>query len=100
MMFMDKEKDEVLCRCIETYGADAQIDMMIEEMSELTKALLKFRRDKGEHTIVLRNSVIDEIADVKIMCRQMEILFKAENEVNNRISFKVRRQQKRLDESK
>ena len=37
-------RPEVLQECVDTYGAEAQVDMAIEEMSELTKALLKYRR--------------------------------------------------------
>ena len=45
-----------------------------------------------------REDIIDELADVRIMCRQMELMFQAEDEVSNRIDFKVGRQVKRLDE--
>lgn len=41
--------------------------------------------------------IIDELADVRIMCRQMELLFQAEDEVERRIDFKVDRQIKRLE---
>ena len=34
----------VLTDALVAYGGDAQVDMMIEEMSEMTKALLKQRR--------------------------------------------------------
>ncbi len=104
--------DDVFKQCIATYGGDAQIDMCLEELSELTKALLKYRRKvalvKGEEVTPVsdgvnldkaRAAVIDELADVEIMCRQMELLFEAENEVNDRIQFKVDRQVKRLGSS-
>lgn len=38
---MDKE---ILQKAIDTYGVNAQSDMVIEEMSELTKEILKLRR--------------------------------------------------------
>lgn len=38
------EKREQLARIIEAYGTETQIDMALEEMSELAKALLKHRR--------------------------------------------------------
>lgn len=44
-----------------------------------------------------RTDIIDELADVRIMCRQMELLFQAEDEVERRIDFKVDRQLKRLE---
>ena len=42
---MEKEERTVLLtRAIRTYGEPAQIDMAIEEMAELTKALCKIKR--------------------------------------------------------
>ena len=41
----DKERKLVEKMCIDRYGRHAQIDMGIEGMSELTKALLKYRRN-------------------------------------------------------
>lgn len=107
------KRDDVLKRCICEYGAPAQVDMCIEEMSELTKALLKYRRKsalaKGENVnstseIInlnkAREDIIDELADVKIMCRQMELLFQVEDVVERRIDFKINRQIGRLEASK
>ena len=90
-------RDSVFRRCILEYGANSQIDMAIEEMAELTKALLKLRREKGRNSKSLIDDVIDEIADVRIMCRQMELLFKAEDRVEQRIDYKIKRQIKRLN---
>lgn len=95
-MMNSEERDAVFRRCICDYGTQAQVDMMIEEMSELTKALLKWRRAKGAGLFEARNNIIDELADVRIMCRQMEILFQAEDEVEKQIGFKVMRQKNRL----
>lgn len=92
-----ESRDVVFRRCICEYGTQPQIDVALEEMSELTKALLKWRRAKGAELTKARDNIIDEIADVRIMCRQMEILFQAEDEVERRIDFKVDRQKGRLD---
>ena len=91
-----EERDKVCRWCISDYGMGPQMDMCIEEMSELTKALLKYRRADGAEWDKARNDIIDEIADVRIMCRQMELLFQAEEEVEHRIDFKIERQRKRL----
>ncbi len=92
------ERDIVFRRCICDYGTQPQIDMMIEKMSELTKALLKWRRAKGEELNAARNCIINSLANVWIMARHMEILFQAEDEVERRIDFKVQLQWKRLEE--
>lgn len=66
---------DIEIRAVETYGVDAQTDMVIEEMSELTKALLKLRRagDGPKHDEALAN-VIEEAADVQIMLEQLRIM--------------------------
>lgn len=105
----NEKRDAVFRRCIYEYGTQPQIDMALEEMSELTKALLKWRRTfsvvngsnvnpvENPNLTKAREDIVDEIADVRIMCRQMEILFQCEDEVENRIDFKVRRQTERLE---
>lgn len=91
------KRDTVLKRCICEYGAPAQVDMCIEEMSELAKALLKYRRKSGLAKDKSRDDIIDELAGVKIMCRQMELLFQAEDAVERRMDFKINRQIGRLE---
>lgn len=91
------KRDIVLKRCICEYSAPAQVDMCIEEMSELTKALLKYRRKSGLAKDKSRDDIIDELAGVKIMCRQMELLFQAEDAVERRMDFKINRQIGRLE---
>lgn len=93
----DEERDEVFKQCLHIYGDDPQIDMMLKEMSELSKALLKNKPFGGSDPKGWDN-IIDELADVRIMVRQMEILFQCENEVESRIDYKVQRQARRLKE--
>ena len=50
-----------------TYGRKHQIDILIEEQAELTKALLKARRSKKKYT----SKVIEELADVRICTDQL-----------------------------
>lgn len=61
---------EVCKQAIVKFGPQSQIDMCIEECSELINALEKYRR--GRNT---KEDVITEIADVQIMCEQMQELF-------------------------
>lgn len=82
---------------VETYGSDKQVDMAIEECSELIKAILKFRRSNAKDSD-LRDAVIDEIADVQIMLTQLGIIFNCVEEVNERIDFKIDRQMGRIKE--
>lgn len=95
-----EERDRVFRNCICTYGSNPQIDVAIEEMSELIKALLKWRRAGGAGLTEARACIVDELADVRIMVRQMEILFQCEDEVEKRIDYKVRRQEERMGKSR
>ena len=75
---MEEAGGEILPDALEHYGERAQVDMMLEEMAELSKALLKLRRAK-KHEITeplfLVKNVEEEIADVQIVLNQMKLLF-------------------------
>lgn len=89
---------ETLTQAIAEYGDKAQVDMAIEEMSELTKALCKERRyamDKGKHAEAMDN-VVEEIADVAIMLAQLIIIFDKHGDAQNEIDRKTERLAKRL----
>ena len=68
----------VLTNALTIYGGEAQVDMMIEEMSELTKALLKQRRVQKSSCQYDREhvkAIVEEMADVYIVLLQMIRLF-------------------------
>jgi hypothetical protein len=96
---MEARQNRELEEIIKSYGISAQVDMCIEECSELQKALLKYRRNDpqdGTVNMELRSGIIDEIADVAIMLQQMNIIFGCAGEVGERIDYKIDRQMKRL----
>ena len=68
-------KTELLKKAINTYGVKAQKDMMIEEMSELTKAILKERRADCFTSEIAKDNIREEIVDVQIMLNQMKIIY-------------------------
>ncbi len=86
----NKEFDEIIRCAIETYGKDAQIQMMFEEMAELQNALCKLSRGRG--TV---DQVCEEIADVVIMCFQMAQIY-GQKEVENWAIKKMLRLKDRL----
>ena len=67
---------DVLNKAIDYYGTSRQIDKSIEEMSELTKALLKERyaRTTPNHLEAIDN-VCEELADAVIMLSQLVLIF-------------------------
>lgn len=75
---------------INTYGKAAQTDKAIEEMSELTKALLKYRlAEKGEGSIAeALTSVREEMADVENMLVQLRMIYGSPDSVRR---YKIQR---------
>ena len=80
------------CKTIANYyGRDSQVLIAIEEMSELTKVICKYKRHYE-----VEEQLVDEIADVKIMVEQLTELFKLGTEVDKRIDYKIERQLRRI----
>ncbi len=85
--------DDEIYRLAEiTYGAQSQINKAMQECAELILALSKWGENRAE-----KADVVDEIADVKIMMRQMMLIFGVEDEVEKRMEYKVRRLRRRLE---
>lgn len=76
---------------LDTYGANAQVEMVYEEMAELQLALCKNSRGKDNVP-----EIADEIADVLIMLGQMMLLYDCEALVEARKEFKQERLMDRL----
>ena len=95
---IEEQKKKILQQAIDTYGADAQILMAIEEMSELMKALCKYKRAKGpEDVFSVFDNITEEIADVKIMLEQLEIMFGCHGAVKKWETMKINRLESRLE---
>lgn len=91
-----EERRALLDRAITAYGAPAQMDMAVEEMAELTKALCKIKRAQAgcEVTAAIGN-VVEEMADVQIMLDQLRIIFHRSTEEAE--EAKLERLKNRLD---
>jgi hypothetical protein len=89
--------NDVLSKAIETYGKEAQIDKAIEEMSELTKALLKLRYvQKDYEREIVQDAVSEEMADVEIMMTQLHMIFDNTKKVEEYQIKKIKRLERRL----
>jgi NTP pyrophosphatase (non-canonical NTP hydrolase) len=71
------EHNEIYKNAINKWGKEIQIEIAIEEMAELIKALQKIKRSTGQTTewINLIHNVCEEIADVEIMIEQLKLIF-------------------------
>lgn len=92
---MNLESNMILHSAIEKFGEAPQIIMAMEESSELTQALSKHLRGQNND-----DNVAEEIADVYIMLRQLEIIFKNESLVDNYIEKKIQRLSEKLNKYK
>lgn len=62
-------QDKILQAAIDTFGLDSQLDLAIEECSELITAISHWKRDR-----VKDEAILEEIADVEIMCKQLRMM--------------------------
>ena len=95
------EHDIIYNNALDTWGHDAQMDIVIEELSELIKSIIKYRRNPSEDTAF---SMADELGDVTIMTRQLQIAMMRKHPdftmwKNGNMQVKLNRIKKRLDEN-
>ena len=92
-MTFSKEQTEVLKEALYTFGTDKQLDIAIEEMAELTKAIIKHRRYASRETY---ENLCEETADVAIMIEQ---IFMSTNfdDVTKYVDAKIERLKQRLE---
>ena len=76
------------------FGERNQLIIAIEELSELQKEICKILREKDKSRIGL-NSLIEEIADVKVMIEQLEFIFNCKDDVEFMMNQKLERTNKR-----
>lgn len=102
------EELKILQEAIDHYGEENQLDMAIEEMSELTKAICKYKRAVKERerdichstakdVIFAKGDIVEEIADVLIMIEQLIMIFGCPASISAKMSEKIRRLKGRID---
>ena len=91
-------RKEKLCMIATHYGTINQLSKSIEELNEL-KVEIEALQEQNEIGLSIYpdpEPLIDEIADVKIMLKQLEILFDIKEKVKERMDFKIERQLGRM----
>lgn len=84
----------VLKRALETWGEEAQMLMVVEEMSELMKEVLKNINRKKNNI----DEIIEETADVEIMLEQLKENYQIAEKVEAYKTEKIKLIAKRLDD--
>jgi len=67
---MMNDKNHIYIDALNNWGHSAQMDVTIEELSELIKAIIKHRRNPTDQTAF---NIAEEVGDVYIMLKQVEI---------------------------
>ena len=87
-----KDPIPVLKKAICKYGKQAQLDVAVEEMAELTKEIIKSKRGASNY-----RQIVEELADVYIMLTQIRLICKIrDEELINAMHLKIARLEKRL----
>ena len=93
--------EQIIESMLKKYGKDSQIDVCIEEMSELIKALVKERRTRlynreNAFAEASKNDIKEELADVLFMCQYLcQIFGFTPEELSDIINKKALRTQQR-----
>ena len=93
------EREFIYKKAINNYGKRAQMLMVVEEMSELTKAICKLFRASWCSTPPQENvdAIAEECADVTIMLEQLRIMLDINDAVCENMDKKIERLKERLE---
>ena len=86
-----EEKLNIYRTALDKWGINAQINMVFEELGELSTALARHKRGRASN-----KDVITELADVTIMCEQMALLL-GYDDYEKEIENKLKRLTERLN---
>ena len=98
---MTDEQKAICHKIADHYGENHQMLKAVEEMAELTQAIIKYIDDPAEW-----NALLGELADVLIMAEQLDYLtqnwvaplgYEHLSDVGHRISIKLNRQLERME---
>lgn len=105
-MKREREREDKICRIARFYGEETQSNQFSEEAGELLQAINKLRRAKGigqptnKSIDECERDVIEELADVLVMVKELIYLHCAKGEVEEIIDRKLEREMKRMVEIK
>lgn len=90
---MKEEQIEVLKKAIDSLGNEFQMNIAIEELSELIKEICKYFR-YGDN----EDKIAEEMADVEIMLYQLKMIFNNNDLVNKVKDQKIERLKNKLND--
>lgn len=87
-------REEIFATCIKRYGVDSQAMLLLEEMAELQKAVLKLKRQDYRWITGSKQweNLAEEVADVELMLEEIKYMFEI-SRTEERKQFKLSRLQ-------
>lgn len=90
---------QLLERVITANGMNKQLDIAIEELSELIQAICKVKRHEcASDSFAVNGNLPEEMADVEIVLAELKLIFDNEDNVKEWKCYKLDRLEKRLKE--
>ena len=90
------DRQEVYRQALDVFGAEAQLVVALEELSEAQKEICKFLRGKGDP-----EHLTEEIADAQIMLEQVQMLCGIDDgAVQEQMDSKIERLRGRIKEAR
>lgn len=90
-----KTETQMIKKILNHYGLENQMGIAQEECAELIQAISKLRRAKQVEPELLAH-LAEELADVRIMCAQLEQAYRLWLVVDVQIKKKLKRQMERI----
>lgn len=90
-----EERAKVYADALNTFGANCQLVVALEELSELQKEICKALR--GNINLV---NLAEEVADVTIMLEQVQQIFLIHDSVGNMMDGKILRLRQRIEDAR
>lgn len=85
--------ENVCEKALKTWGKNAQMLQLLEEMSELQKEVIK-NINRGQDNIA---ALAEEAADVMIMMEQLIYIYGIDEQVHQQAEYKINRLKKHLE---
>ena len=86
----EDERRQAWSACINSFGANAQTDRAVEKLSDLISGLMRYKQ--SDSMAKVREELATEIAAVKVMMGQLELIFDCEDDIQFLMDFETRRQ--------
>jgi DNA polymerase III delta prime subunit len=100
------DEEEIDKKAIETWGKKLQVIVTVEELSELSKELMKYLRKselgKIDNRILeaCNSRILEEMADVEIMLNQLKMIFNNKERFESYKKLKLEKVENWLSKSK